>query len=163
MQVTIRLIRTTNFSARLIHLGMWLWAVLRFKKPKKIYNHFEIGYDGLMSSGAVADGVENRLFADYLKEHDVEDYVEYPISLSDDKYKVALEYIRRSEGIKYEYSNFLWHTVKIFTGLWLGNKTNRKLFCYEYGIRFLNYVKSYGLDPYMNPYEFKDWADSNLK
>ena len=141
---------------------MWLWAILRFKRPTRTYNHFEVGYTDVMSSGAVEDGIENRPFKTYLKEHPVLEVAEYEIFVTKKEYRNALKYVHESRGIKYEISNFIFHAIKIFTGLWLGSKTSKKLFCYEYGIRFLNHVKGYRLDPYMNPYEFKLWADKTL-
>ena len=164
MTIYIRLIRTHNFSARLIHVGMWLWAVLRFKKPVRTYNHCEIGYSE-HTSGAIAGGVKTRLWKDYVKEHERRyfDFVQYRIVLKPHEWDRGRYYLAKAEGTKYEYSNFLWHLVKIVTGAWKGDRSAKKLFCYEHCIRFLNATGRYHIDPYLNPCQFKRWADRNLK
>ena len=53
-------IRSFNFTAKMIHFGMWLWAILRNIKPQKCRNHAEIRYD-FYTSGAIAEGVKTRL------------------------------------------------------------------------------------------------------
>ena len=164
MIVKIRIIRTHNFSARLIHVGMWLWAILRFKKPQITYNHCEIYYDG-KSSGAIAEGVKTRDWEEVLNEHKGKyfSYIQYKLKLKPYEWDRAKEYLNKVEGTKYEYSNFIWHTVKIVLWKWVGNKTDKKLFCYEHCIRFLNATTKYNINPYLNPYEFRLWADKNLK
>ncbi len=160
----IVLIRTHNFSARLIHIGMFLWAILRFKKPVKVYNHCEIRYDNY-TSGAVAEGVKTRLWEDFIKEHKGKyfKYIEYDINLKPFEKNRVRFYLSKANGTKYEYSNFFWHTIKIILGKWYGNRSSKKLFCYEHCIRALNASGKFNLSPYMNPYEFKKWADKNLK
>ena len=143
---------------------MWLYAVLRFKKPEKCYNHFEVGF-GEMTSGAIKEGIQVRKWDDYVKEHKGKffKYVEYELNLNEEEKKKGLEYLKETEGTPYEFANFIWHFLKIITGKWEGNETDRKLFCYEHGIRFLNATGKYDLNPYLNPYQFKKWADKNLK
>lgn len=162
----IRIIRTKNFTARAIHLGMWLYAVLRFKKPTKSYNHSEIGYKsilgGNMTSGAVAEGVRTIKWKDYLKAHSKIEFLEYKILLKPHEWLRGKEYLGRAEGTKYEYENFWHHTIKIFTGIWKGSNRATELYCYEHVIRFLNATGVYNIDTNMNPYQFKIYADENL-
>ncbi len=159
--VYIRLIRSHNFTARLIHLGMWLWAVLRFKKIRRTYNHCEVGYDNL-SSGAIAKGVKTRDWNVVLKEHKWMEWMEYKIELTQDEWIKGYSYLVDVEDTKYEFENFWWHLVKIITGKWKGSTKAKELYCYEHGIRFLNATGKYKLNNYMNPYEFKLWCDRNL-
>lgn len=163
MRASITIIRTKNITARLIHLGMWLWAVLRFKKPTKSYNHCEVRY-GEMTSGAIADGVKTRPWAYYLFEHRKKyfDWIDYELNLTEEEWKRGKEYLDKVEGTPYEFENFWFHAIYIFTGKWLGSTTNKKLYCYEHGIRFINAAKGLNLDTNMNPYQFRIWADNNL-
>jgi hypothetical protein len=69
----------------------------------------------------------------------------------------------KAENTPYEFENFWWHLVKIITGKWVGSKTTKQTYCYEHGIRFLNATGKYTINPFLNPYEFKVWADKNLK
>jgi len=164
MTIYIRLIRTHNFSARLIHIGMWLWAVIRLRKPQLTYNHCEVG-SADVTSGAIAEGVKTRMWVAYVAEHKGKyfKFIEYRVKLKPHEWNRGRYYLAKAEGTKYEYSNFIWHTIKIVIGKWIGNRTDKKLFCYEHGIRFLNATGRYNLNPYLNPYEFKTWADKNLK
>ena len=161
MIVNIRIIRTKNFTAKMIHFGMLLWALIRFKKIKKSYNHTEISYNKY-SSGAVAEGVKTRLWTTYLKNHSVTEWINYYIIITPKQWNRGLLYLDAMEGVPYEVENFWWHLVKIIIGKWKGSKTAKELFCYEHSIRFLNATGEFDLDPYMNPYQFKIWADKNI-
>jgi hypothetical protein len=161
---SITIIRTKNISAIAIHIGMWLWAVLRGLKTRKCYNHVEIRF-GDETSGAISEGVKTRLWIDYLRKFNGKyfKYLDYNLELSDEEYEKGLNYLKNAEETPYEFENFWWHLVKIIFGKWYGSKTSRKTYCYEHAIRFLNSTGKYNIDPFLNPYEFKDWADKNLK
>lgn len=51
--VSVTIIRTHNFSAKMIHVGMWIYAALRGKKITKSFNHSEVRF-GRLTSGAYA-------------------------------------------------------------------------------------------------------------
>lgn len=161
--VSVTIIRTHNFSAKMIHVGMWIYAVLRGKKITKSFNHSEVRF-GRLTSGAIGSGVRTRTWSSYLNNFlgkSIE-WIDYRLVLSDEEWKAAYAYLERVEGTKYEYSNFWNHAIHIFTGKWKGRTTDKKLYCYEHVIRFLNATGKYYLDPVTNPYEFKVWADKNL-
>ena len=160
-RVNIRIIRTRNFTAKLIHLGMFLWAILRWKKINRTYNHFEIGYDGL-TSGAIKDGVKTRNWLRYVKEHKWIEWVEYTLELTDEEWNEGYKYLTDVEDIKYEVENFWWHLVKIIIGKWKGGRSSKELYCYEHGIRFLNVTKRFELDNFLNPHQFKILADKYI-
>lgn len=173
VDVEIRNVRTHNFSALLIHLGMFLWAILRFKRPKKSYNHVEVTWQIIkangrafdrLTSGARSEGVKRIPWRDYVARYKGKyfKYFAYRVPLSLQEWVNGLGYLDRIEGVKYEYANFFYHTIKIFTGIWAGSKTTRQAYCLEHAIRFLNATGKYELNPYMNPYEFEEWADKNL-
>lgn len=162
MNFSIALVHTHNFTARLIQAGMWLWAVVRAKKPYKTWNHFEVRYDNL-TSGAVGEGVITRPWEDYVQSKKFIEYIVYALPLTPEEQNKGLAYLQSVEGHKYEYAMFLWHFIKIICGHWHGAETQKKMFCYEHGIRFMNATGKYDLDPYLNPYEFKMWADAHLE
>lgn len=152
--VEVVIVRTHNFSAKLIHIGMFLWYILRFKKPTYCYNHCELKY-GDLTSGALAKGVISRNFDEYvsgLKKHKLKFY---QIELTDEEYDNGMIYLKQAEGVKYEFANFLWHTVKIFTDRWYGSKSASELYCYEHVIRFLNATGKYKINPFLNPVEYE--------
>jgi hypothetical protein len=157
------LIRTRNFSGLLIHFGMFLYPLLRGKKPKVSYNHSEVRF-GPYTSGAISKGVKTRLWSEYVasfKGKYFKNY-DYPIELSQEQWDAGYQYLKEAEGTKYEYANFLYHAIKIFTGKWAGSKTTRQSYCLEHLIRFLNATGKYDLDVFMNPYQFEVWADEVL-
>lgn len=159
--VSVTIIRTHNFTAKLIHVGMWVYAALRGKKITKSYNHSEVRF-GNMTSGAIAKGVSTREWQGYVDSIKRIKWIDYPLTLTTSQWKKGYEYLQKAEGTKYEYSNFWNHAIHIFTGKWKGRTTDKKLYCYEHVIRFLNATGKYYLDPVTNPYEFKVWADKNL-
>lgn len=161
MFVSVTIIRTYNFTAKMIHLGMWLWCVFRALKPKKTFNHCEVRY-GELTSGAIAEGVKTRPWAYYVHGIKKMQWENYCLELTEEQLRKGLAYLETAEGSPYEFENFWWHLVKIITGKWKGSKTTRQTYCYEHGIRFLNATGKYDLDPFMNPYEFNVWADTNL-
>ena len=141
--------RTKNFSARLIHVGMWLWQVLRFQNPEKVYNHWLIVFEGIQYE-ATDHGVikNNRKLSG--------DTVSYRILVD----KRAGDYLREQVDKKYEYANFLFHTLKIIFPKWLGNKTDRKHSCVELVTRTLR-ASGYSIKTWSNPVELKNWFDED--
>ncbi|MFP4018898.1 MAG: hypothetical protein ACLFUH_06580 [Bacteroidales bacterium] len=161
--VAIKIIRTKNPVALAIHAAMWLWAILRGLPTTKCYNHAEVHvFD--MVSGAIGGGVETRLWKEYKAEFEgcYFRFINYPLRLTDDQLQNGIKYLKKVEGRKYEFENFLWHIIKIITGKWKGDRNAKQLYCYEHVIRFLNATGKYNISPYLNPYEFKVWADKNL-
>lgn len=142
---------------------MWIYAALRGKKITKSFNHSEVRFGGL-TSGAIDKGVVTRDWRSYLSSFVGKsiEWIDYQLILNDEEWETAYAYLKRVEGTKYEYSNFWNHAIYIFTGKWKGRTTDKKLYCYEHIIRFLNATGKYYLDPVTNPYEFKVWADKNL-
>ena len=158
--IAISIIRTHNLTALLIHLGMFLHAVLRFRKPKRSYNHSEVRF-GELTSGAIAEGVKTRSWPHYVAEHYGKYFrhYDYILELTDEEWGNGYEYLKQAEGTKYEYANFLYHAIKIFTGKWMGSKTTRQSYCLEHAIRFMNATGKYNLNVFMNPYEFEMLMD----
>lgn len=173
-EMYVVLIRTHNLSARLIHLGMFLWAILRFKKPKYIYNHVEIVYrdkkGNLMTVGAVSPTVRIMKWEDYVEEHEGRffKYKAYEIfpqrfTLHSSKFRnariLALNFLMTQLGKKYEYANFFYHAVRIFTGKWYGSRTTRRQYCLELAIRTINKSPLINLPVFISPYEFQEFLD----
>jgi hypothetical protein len=143
---------TYHFSSRLVQIGMFLWQIIRFRKPRKIYNHwgFKI-YDKDENYEAIAKGVEktNRKLASNNKIWSVVIYPE------------AFEYLNKQVGKKYEYSNFLFHAFRIIFPKWFGNKTDKRHSCVELVSRTL--IKSgYNINVWSNPVELEDWLNKNF-
>jgi len=162
--ISITTIRTKNWSARLIHIGMWLWFKLRGLPTQTCYNHVEVRF-GNMTSGAIDSGVKTRKWEDYVKSKSGKyfQYKNYQLNLTSEQLKNGINYLQNSENISYEFENFFWHLIKIITGKWLGDKTSKKTYCYEHAIRFMNSTGKYDLNVFMNPYEFEVYAEKNLK
>lgn len=156
----ITLVRSHNFSAKLIHIGMFLWCILRLKKPVKTFNHIEIRC-GEYTSGAVPEGVKTRKWEPYISRIKNVEWIDYELNITDSELKHGQMFLKMSEGIPYEFENFIWHLIKIITGVWVGSKSNNHTYCYEHVIRFLNYTFDLKLDPFLNPYEFKVWIDKH--
>lgn len=151
-KVTIILIRSYNLSARIIHIGMFLWYILRFKKPIKCYNHCEVKY-GDSTSGAISKGVKTRNYEEYLKDLKKYKLLTYDLDLTKKEYENGLKYLEEAEGKKYEFENFLFHAFKIFSDKWYGDTSASELYCYEHVIRFLNSTGKYNINPFLNPVE----------
>lgn len=161
--IALSLVRTHKITALIIHLGMFLYAILRFLKPKRSWNHDEIRF-GELTSGAIAEGVKTRSWPYYVAEHHGKYFrhYDYLLELTDEEWAKGYEYLKQAEGTKYEYANFLYHAIKIFTGVWAGSRSTRQAFCLEHAIRFINATGKYKINPYISPYEFEAWADNNL-
>ena len=156
---SVSIIRSYNLTAKMIHLGMFLWCIFRFKKPKKSYNHCEIRF-GNLTSGAIASGVKTRKWDNYYNESKKQ-VIDYELKLTNEEMFRSYLFLKSTENIPYEFENFLWHLIKIITGFWIGSKTNNHTYCYEHGIRWINNTFNVELDVFMNPWQFKEWADKN--
>lgn len=163
MKISISIIRTKNFTAKAIHLGMWLWAKLRGLPVIKCHNHCQVRF-GEFTSGAIAKGVKTMFWLDYVESHDGKyfEWIDYWIDTTPEQWTAIKAYLKEAENTPYEFENFWYHLVKIITGKWKGSKTTRQTYCYEHGLRVLK-LMGYDVDIFMNPYEFRVWADKNLK
>ncbi|WP_428743163.1 hypothetical protein [Tenacibaculum sp.] len=154
MIVEIKTIRTKTFTARIIHFGMFLWAIFNGLKLKQCYNHCEVKF-GELTSGAIAQGIKTRKWQTYVDEHKGKYFKThtYNFTFSDEEWRKAQEYLNRAENTPYEFENFWYHAVKIFTGKWKGSTKPTELYCYEHGIRVLNCKNNIDLNTNLNPYE----------
>lgn len=148
------IIRSYNFTAKVIHLGMWLWRVTRGLPKQTCYNHAELGYDD-MTSGAISEGVKTRKWRKYIDSFKRVEYIRYKVLISDERWDEVKSYLDKAEGTPYEFENFYWHLIKIITGKWKGSKTTRQTYCYEHVLRVLK-IAGYEVDVFWNPYEFKN-------
>lgn len=164
--IKVVVIRSFNFTAKAIHLGMWLWAKFRGIPVQKCYNHTEIVWldnatNTWMTSGAIAEGVKIRPWEPYINHFKKVEWIEYPVELTDAQYRGMMRYMLRAENTLYEFENFWWHLIKIITGKWKGSTTSRQSYCYEHTLRvlkasrkFTKWFSNNTLNLYMNPYEF---------
>lgn len=148
--------KTKNFSARLIQFWMWVDALVHGCVPKITYNHTFL-IDGNTIWEAVEEGVVKTTFdAHFAKDKYKRGVNTRHIRLyfSPEEKEKVLEYLKSKEGTEYEHSNFIFHPLKTITDKWLGQKTDKKLNCYELIIRAINASGKYNIDPFLNPREF---------
>lgn len=157
----IALVRTNNFTARLIQIGGYIEAKRKGIEPRMIMNHAEIRH-GDKTSGALSKGVKTREWLPYWLSLKHAQKKEYVLNLTPEQARKGQKYLDEAEGTKYEYSMFLFHALKIFFGVWFGSRSSRKLFCFEHIINFLNATGKYSISPYISPLEFDLWAEKNL-
>ena len=170
-KISFTIIRTKNFVARAIHLGMYLWSLFRGLPQKKCFNHCEVRYGfsknlkGGYTIGAIGSGTTKRPWNEYVnsKKGKYFEHKDYVIELSDKDYHKVMEKLTELIGTPYEYQNFWWHLIKIITGKWKGSKTTKETNCYEVGLIAVSMVEKYGdVNIFMNPYEAEDWANENI-
>ncbi len=164
MIVYIIMFRSRTVLGRLVQFSMWLWCILRGIKVEKFYNHCEIEYLDLCS-GAIETGLKTRYFQQVITNEykGKVEYIKYPVYLDKFEWQKGKMYLDWAENTPYEYSNFWFNIVKIFTGKWSGNTDGKKLYCVEHVINFLNVTGRYGkLDKYLNTYEAKKLFDRIL-
>ena len=164
--IKIVVIRSFNFTAKAIHLGMWLWAKFRGIPVQKCYNHTEIVWldnvtNTWMTSGAIAEGIKTRQWEPYINHFKKVEWIEYPVELTAAQWRDTERYLLTAENTPYEFENFWWHLIKIITGKWKGSTTTRQSYCYEHTLRalkasrkFYKWFNNKTLDLFMNPYEF---------
>jgi len=161
----IWLVNTKNFTARLIQLGMRLYCIKNgVDVPKIIYNHALV-YDADTDFIYEADYPKVVCIPRsewYTKKKNKTAVVKViKINISDRQKRSILSYLSVQIGKSYELSNFIWHTIKIFTGKWKGNTTDKQHYCYELVIRALNAIWPSHFYEYLNPYEFNELAKKN--
>lgn len=144
---------------------MFLWALLRNLPIKKTYGHCELVYEDpetgeLLSTGAIAEGVRTTDFIHVATAKKVIDLKEFEITLTYSQYRKFHEYLRKTNGKKYEFESFFWHFVKILTGKWFGSKSSKETVCFEYVLTGLKEL-GYDVNVFMNPYEVIDWLKNN--
>lgn len=162
-KIIISTVRTKNFTARIIHFGMFLWAILRRLKIKRINNHAEFrwGFDktleGGWTFGAIAEGGTKRLWYDYVISYHKKyfSHTDFLIEVSPETYRAMMEKIVEMIGKPYEKENFWFHLLKILFGKWRGSNSIEEVYCYEVVGELLRCDKRYrGIDVHMNPYEW---------
>lgn len=161
----IWLIHTHNFTAKLIQTGMKLYCIKnKLAIPDVIYNHALV-YDPDSDMIYEADFPEVVMIskADWMAKKKNKKAVVKVIKLniSDRQKRSMLSYLTVQVGKSYELSNFIWHTLKIFTGRWNGNTTDKQHYCYELVIRALNAIWPSHFYEYLNPYEFNELSKKN--
>lgn len=160
----IWLVHSTNFTARVIQLGMKVYCILRGKKiPSIVYNHALI-YDKSQDCIYEADFPEvvKLSYEDWLSKtkNKKAKLKKIPLNTTDNKYLVMVKYLEKQVGKPYETINFWWHMVKIFTGHWFGSLTDDQHYCYELVIRAMNTVCNNAIYEFLNPYEFDEYIKS---
>lgn len=143
--------------ARLIQFGMFLYQILRGKKPIKSPNHTEILIRGIdnqfaYSYGARASGVFPLPLE---KTANLGKRKGFKIPVDEETYKKVLSYCIQTTGAKYEFSNFKYQIRKIFTGKWGGQDKPKKFYCIEHTSHVLNIIKPGFIEEprSMNPFD----------
>lgn len=158
------MIRTTNFSAKLIHLGERLNGSNRLS-----LNHCEIGYErnGVRyTSGSRADGTTTIKWSNYFNKYKkrIKVIKEWEVELTNEQWYNLKCYLDEVEGNKYEYSMFIFYSLKLIFGKWFGKKDKRRLFCVEHNVRALNATKRFkkiSIDIW--PHQLNKFYNNNLK
>lgn len=123
-----------NFTAILIHIGMVLWQLIHLRFPKIYPNHWVVEINGVfyeaISPRVVrwSESESESYHAKYVKKREV--VKEY--SLNEVERLNVTNWLNNQIGKKYEYTNFLFHFLKIILfGLWLGDKSFKRHSCVE--------------------------------
>ncbi len=163
----IVLIRSYNFSARLIHIGMFIRYLLRFRKPQRVYNHAAIGLSGNKISEALAHGIEYRDINCYQNKRCEILIYEFPFSVQ--QLYIIDKDTKLYEGVKYQFINFIQFIPEIFLGIWLGRKklkADDQLYCTEYVGLLINratYQEHFKKHWRVSPIQLKDWCEKYCK
>lgn len=64
-----------------------------------------------------------------------------PVKVTDKQYANVVEFLHKTTGLKYEYSNFWYHARKIFTGKWFGKSKPNEYYCIEHTAELMNIIK----------------------
>lgn len=147
----IQAIRNNTFVPKAIHLGMWLYAKFNMLPVRKTYNHWSV----------VIDDVEYEALAKGVVKHKYNpethtDYKEWVL------FGDPTKFLEEQVGKKYEFQNFLFHTLKIIFPKWLGSWSSKKYSCIELCTRAMQ-DQGYKVNKYMNPYELDLWLDEYHK
>lgn len=143
MIIYIRAFRTTNLSAKAIHLGDKLFENQNNLEPIKSFNHWEVGYED-KTSGSISKGTITRDFLPYLASVKCE-YKEWEFEITNNEWANFKSYLNTAENKPYEFAIFALYPLSLIFGKWLGSTTMGKLFCVEHVIRALNATGRFNL------------------
>lgn len=163
----IILVRNFDVLAKIIHLGMLVWYIMKGKKPRKVFNHAEIYVNGMVS-GALARGITNRSYKKAFEDGKKRELLFYDMNLNEEQSNKLYEFCLNQGGKPYEYINFLRHLIDIFFGKWKGpkgKKAEKRVYCVEYCANGINEIFPNSIKrPWrINPVVFKKYCDSNFK
>lgn len=162
--VYFTMIMTTNFSAKLIHLGEKLNG-----HDGLVLNHCEVGWEcnGIRyTSGSRADGTTTMKWDDYFNKYKkrIKVIKEWKIELTNEEWFRLKCYLDDVEGVKYEYSMFLFYSLKLIFGKWFGSKNKKRLYCVEHNVRATNILRKWEkLSMDIWPTELQNFYNNNLK
>mgnify|MGYP000855898940 CR=1 FL=1 len=155
-------IRSHKLLPVLIQTGMWLWVPMSnirrffcnlFHKDKKKYlkyikcnNHFS-GTNHYKEWEAIEKGVVKVPYT--LEKHHYA--IEWIIPIKATRH--LEKFLDNMVGRGYEFMNFFWHTVKIFTGIWFGPTDMNKFSCVELVNALLIEAGYTEVQLHWNPYE----------
>lgn len=136
---------------------MYVWQMLRLKKPKKCYPHAAVKVGDFVYE-SVSPRVRKIPYSKFLEKYNKPEILMYQYPLSEAEYYKSLDYLESVKGRGYEYSNFIFHLINgfLFIPTWLGGRRDKKLYCYELVIRFMNISETIKTNPYLNPIEFEE-------
>lgn len=144
--ITIQGIRSNAFLPRAIQLFMWLYAKFHRLPPIKCCNHWSV-IIGNMEYEAIGKGVVMRQYS--IKSHK---YVkEWQVQI--DNPMVVLAYLQDQVGKGYEFSNFLFHILKVAGFRWFGIYNDKRHSCIELANRALQIAGVEGINKFDNPYQ----------
>jgi hypothetical protein len=149
-KLVIQGIRSKAFLPRAIQLFMWLYAKANHLPPIKCCNHWSVVLpDSLMEYEAIGKGVVRRPYS--VESHE---YVrEWVLLLNDIAYEEVVNYLESSVGKGYEFSNFLFHILKVAGFRWLGIYNDKRFSCIELANRCIQMSGYRGFNKFDNPYE----------
>lgn len=127
----------------------FLHPLLRLKKIKKTDNHFSVSTDDGAEYEAVWPVVERH--AHYPVKH--KSYREWYVPGNP---KQVLEFM---VGKGYQWNNFIFHIIKILTGVWLGPVNARQLYCVEVATRALRALGYKEVQVDWNNYQLQRWLE----
>lgn len=179
MKIVIK--HSYGFLAKCIQFFMFLFCVLTGRhlfdqgKRKPLPNHSDI-WDEERDEvfGAQAKGVIKSTFKEAFDTCCKVWIYDLPENCDPEKLRL---YCKITEGILYQYSNFLLHIVDIVyrlfkkykdTGHWLekAKKSKTRVYCLEHTARGINYALPEEVIPNVhkiNSIQFKEWCDANCK
>lgn len=134
--ITVTGFRTSNLSAKAIHLGQWLHENKHSLDHLKCYNHWEIQYDD-KTIGSIKDGTITRPFLPYLASIKAE-IKQWSFDISDDQWQALQPFLKEIEGTPYQKNIFLLYPLKLIFSQWFDDRSNRQLYCVESVIKILD-------------------------
>jgi len=165
-------IRSHKILPVIIQTGMWLWVPFEnvrrfkrnlFKKDKEEYlkyikcnNHWS-PTNHYQEWEAVEKGVVKVPYS--LEKHHFAMEWFIPIKAT----RHLERFLDSMVGRGYEFLNFFWHAVKIFTGKWYGPKDMIRFSCVELVNALLIEAGYSEVSLHWNPYETQLWLMKNFK